>query len=1052
MKIVHKTFGILVLLLVIITINYGARGCVWESTNDTLTLGSSGHKHTITFDAPSNLRAVITATDTTTWEAGLAWQNNADDAVGFEIQRRSELETSYILINTVSAITLTYSDTISPDLTYTYRVRAYKGSTYSSYASVVLLMAPSNLTYIITPTDSTSCQVGLEWRDNADSAFGFAIERSSEQEVIPVTYAQIALVNAGATTLTYADTIVPGRAYTYRIRAYSTGTQSFYDSVTMLNAPVDLILNITTTDSTSCQVDLGWNVVTTDSAAGFKIERNSDLEITYTQIAIVPAGTITLTYTDTVSPDLIYNYRIRAYQGVTESSYNYVSILKAPSNLTYIITPTDSTSCEVGLRWRDNSDNAEGFEIQRIANSEITYTRIALVNAGPVTLTYTDTITPEITYTYRVRAYMGYSHSVYDYVSLLSPPLSPTIYLTPTDVTSCQVELEWFDNTTNTVWFEIERNSELSPDYVQIAIVAAGSITLTCFDTISPDLVYNYRIRAYRGGTYSDYSTYTYTGIPIPGAPSNLTASLRVPGILNGIVDLQWDAILDSADEFEIERNTSLVITYTQIAIVPAGTITLTYSDAISPDIAYNYRVRASYKGCEHSSYVYSGDVWENTAPNSEEVSLLGRGISGQIALQTVITWRDTLIDETGYTVERKTWSLGTYNTVTLVVSTAITYGNIITYTNTVSPATTYYYRIRGYKGAVTGTDSSVLSIDTPVDMGGIGGDVGKYVSMRIGTDGKIHMAYYDATNSDLKYATISPTVYGSIVTTKTVISNGNLGEYCSLVISSTGVNNTPYITYYDNTNSCLAYAWLSGATWITNTIDTAGNVGSYSSLAIDNNWHLHVSYYDITKHDLKYATNTTGTWVTLTVDEPPPTDTNYTGKYSSIAVTSDKTVYISYWDETHNSLKYATISSFNVTSKTIDTNAGAGTAIVTEDDGSNIHILYSSAGGLGVTCARIYAGQTTLDPFDEALSGGTFGLTLDSSNNVYVTYYWALNTLRTAYKPALGGFGTWVADNIYTTGNVGKYSSIRIDASNKKHVVFYDLTNKCLRYYTDAR
>jgi hypothetical protein len=79
----------------------------------------------------------------------------------------------------------------------------------------------------------------------------------------------------------------------------------------------------------------------------------------------------------------------------------------------------------------------------------------------------------------------------------------------------------------------------------------------------------------------------------------------------------------------------------------------------------------------------------------------------------------------------------------------------------------------------------------------------------------------------------------------------GNVGEYSSLALDSSGY---PCISYYDITNGDLKYAFGTGSAWSIQTVDEAGDVGYYSSLALDSSGYPHISYYDGTNGDLKYA------------------------------------------------------------------------------------------------------------------------------------------------------------------------------------------------------
>ena len=63
-----------------------------------------------------------------------------------------------------------------------------------------------------------------------------------------------------------------------------------------------------------------------------------------------------------------------------------------------------------------------------------------------------------------------------------------------------------------------------------------------------------------------------------------------------------------------------------------------------------------------------------------------------------------------------------------------------------------------------------------------------------------------------------------------------------------------PHISYYDESNGHLKYATKTGSLWTNETVDTAVNVGGYTSLVLDGTGNPHISYRDFGNNDLKYA------------------------------------------------------------------------------------------------------------------------------------------------------------------------------------------------------
>jgi hypothetical protein len=194
-------------------------------------------------------------------------------------------------------------------------------------------------------------------------------------------------------------------------------------------------------------------------------------------------------------------------------------------------------------------------------------------------------------------------------------------------------------------------------------------------------------------------------------------------------------------------------------------------------------------------------------------------------------------------------------------------------------------------------------------------GEVGWYTSIAIGDNGNPVISYFDFTNEALKVAACTTAGCSGTPTITTVDSDGNVGRFTSIAI---GDNGNPVISYTDWINDDLKVAACTttdclGTPTIT-TVDSDGNVGYFTSIAIGDNGYPIISYYDATNDDLKVAACTTadcsGTPAIATVDSA-----GWVGPYTSIANGDNGYPIISYSDATNGDLKVVPMWSFVISS-----------------------------------------------------------------------------------------------------------------------------------------
>ena len=508
-------------------------------------------------NSPSGLTANATGSST----IDLAWNDNSSDEDGFKVERKTG-SGSYSQIVSLSANDESFTDTnLDPSTSYTYRVRANNGSGDSGYSNEAsatttdgggdpdpsgnfVLNRPataSSSSSDKTPNNAVDGNTGSLWRsarvDNSDPTEWIRADMQTTRTVNQVIIRwkssyfatdyliQISTDDNSWTTL-FSTTngtggneernfasgtgrylrllLTSGNSSNYRINefeAYGDGTGG--------STPPDTPGNLSATATGVSTIDLNWQDNSGDED-GFNIERKTGAGA-FSPIASV--GADVESYNDSgLNSSTKYTYRVNAFNTGGNSNYSNepsattsddASAPAAPTNL----AASASGSSQINIAWDENSNNEDGFKVERKTGSG-SFSEVASLGAN-VEL-YNDTgLDVATVYTYRVRAFNNIDNSGYTNEASAttsdngSAPAAPT-NLAASASGSSQINIAWDENSNNEDGFKVERKAG-SGSFSEVASLGAD-VELYNDTGLDAATVYTYRVRAFNSIDNSAYS------------------------------------------------------------------------------------------------------------------------------------------------------------------------------------------------------------------------------------------------------------------------------------------------------------------------------------------------------------------------------------------------------------------------------------------------------------------------------------------------------------------------------------------------------------------
>ena len=310
---------------------------------------------------------------------------------------------------------------------------------------------------------------------------------------------------------------------------------------------------------------------------------------------------------------------------------------------------------------------------------------------------------------------------------------------------------------------------------------------------------------------------------------------------------------------------------------------------------------------------------------------------------------------------------------------------------------------------------------------------------------------------------------------------NSSVGKFTSLALDS---NNNPHISYYDEDNKVIKYAFKDSLGWQVETIESGVSMYEHSSIIVDANGNPHISYStreyyvieytDVDKSELKYAYKDAAGWHIETV-----TSDEYIGGYTTLAFPSlsfDKNhnPCISYqhyrcqWPCSRpgsNLLKYAYKDATGWHTETDDAEffCGVYNTIVSDGRGTSLGFDSDNNPHIGFICHSIpsqydekylkhgYKDSSGwhVETIDSGrMIGISTSISIDSTDRPHISYHaWDQYNEKNFLKYTCRDSSGWHIETIDRGGNVGCYNSIALDSRDMPHISYYDSEKNDLKY-----